>query len=230
VCFSHTVCSDEDQGPHLLYFALFLLSSEISGDLTLKNKETSKLWANSSLAHNLPRNPNLFKFIVAFHIARIDELFFKQANCILYMLASKTLSPVPAQKLCLDFLPYTIRTKVLVLTDSERGGRSLFKLILAIILTNSCSLFRFSGGSRRQDIWRASMALLCFCSRPGLYKIRRLGKISQLCISITFNVTFQNLSPQIPCLLIQDCLRTPLPKEFRKTSLEVDSLPTGRLV
>lgn len=126
------------------------------------------------------------------------------------------------QKSVQTFYLTLTRTKVLVLTDSERRGKSWFRQILAIILTNSCSLFLFSGGSRRQDIWSASTALLGFCSSPGLYEIRRLGSISQLYISVIFNIVFLYLTPKIPSLLIQDCLRSPLPNETRKISLELD--------
>lgn len=61
-------------------------------------------------------------------------------------------------------------TSVRVPKPSHSGGISLFKQILAIILISSCSFLLFSGGRRRQQIWKASIAIFSFCSKPDSKK------------------------------------------------------------
>lgn len=65
-------------------------------------------------------------------------------------------------------------TSVRVPKPSHSGGISLFKQILAIILISSCSFLLFSGGRRRQQIWKASIAIFSFCSKPDSKKKFRL--------------------------------------------------------
>lgn len=57
-------------------------------------------------------------------------------------------------------------TSVRVPKPSHRGGISLFRQILVIILIKSCNFLLFSGGRRRQHIWKASIAIFSFCNKP----------------------------------------------------------------